>query len=503
MKNTTLRKLAGLAAIATLASCTMLPMGITASAVAEGTTISIKDATSETFNAYKLLNATDGGEGKFAYTLNDKYTAILQTATGKTTQTDILAYIAALDDAAMSDFADVVYKAILADATITPDYNTSDGSFDGVAQGYYLISQTALATDDTAGTMTTVIVDTKGNSDIEVEVKSALPEVQKKLKETNDSTGEVTGWQDGADYDIGDVVPFQLKGTLPNNYDAYTVYSYTFHDIMSAGLTLDQNSIVVYIDADADGAYDEGEEINGYSVVTGAEGQDCTFEITFDNLKTNANITADSVIVVEYEATLNSSAVLGSTGNPNEVYLEYSNNPYATSNTDTTSKTPNDKVIVYTYQLSVDKTDGTSALEGAGFTLYKFDSEADDYVAVGSEITGVTTFVWTGLDAGDYKLEETTVPSGYNKADDLEFTITASYDTDSETPAFGDLDGGDDVTGTASTGILVTEVVNNSGSELPSTGGIGTTLFYVVGGTMAVGAGVYLIAKKRMNNNEE
>ena len=118
-------------------------------------------------------------------------------------------------------------------------------------------------------------------------------------------------------------------------------------------------------------------------------------------------------------------------GNTNVSKLEYSNNPYG----DGTGVTPEDKVIVITYNLIANKVDGNNApLEGAGFTLYKLDSTTGDYVAVGNEITGVTTFYFKGVDAGQYKLVETTVPAGYNKADDLVFSVEATYDTTSDNP---------------------------------------------------------------------
>jgi LPXTG-motif cell wall-anchored protein len=163
-------------------------------------------------------------------------------------------------------------------------------------------------------------------------------------------------------------------------------------------------------------------------------------------------------------------------------------------------ETVKDVVIVFTYEYDVNKVDGAGeALTGAGFTLYK--KVGSEWVAVGNEIVGgdITTFEFKGLDSGDYKLVETTVPTGYNKADDIEFTITASYDIKSNNPQFHKLTiNGKEYT----TGIVVTEVENLTGTELPSTGGIGTTIFYVAGGILVVGAAVMLIAKKRTENEE-
>lgn len=148
---------------------------------------------------------------------------------------------------------------------------------------------------------------------------------------------------------------------------------------------------------------------------------------------------------------------------------------------------------------------------GAGFTLYKWSNEQDKYVAVGSEIKGVTTFNFKGIDAGKYKLVESTVPDGYTKAEDLVFTVVATYDTEDLEPKFGTLtikDGnkvisegeGNVFTVNLAAGSFTTNVVNLTGTTLPSTGGMGTTVFYVVGGGLMAVAVVLLVTKKRMEN---
>ena len=200
--------------------------------------------------------------------------------------------------------------------------------------------------------------------------------------------------------------------------------------------------------------------------------------------------------------------MIGSAGNPNQAKLEYSNNPYG----DGTGKTPWDKVIAFTYQLVANKVDKDGApVVGAGFTLYKWSNEQDKYVAVGSEIKGVTTFNFKGIDAGKYKLVESTVPDGYTKAEDLVFTVVATYDTEDLEPKFGTLtikDGnkvisegeGNVFTVNLAAGSFTTNVVNLTGTTLPSTGGMGTTVFYVVGGGLMAVAVVLLVTKKRMEN---
>lgn len=468
------------------------------------------------YSAWKLLSATDlgevEGEQKYAYEVNETYQAILQGITGKTTDADIIDYINNLDDEGIRDFADAVYEEIVA-ANITGVASTGN-SFAGVEQGYYLIAETKVG--NAQDTYSLVMLDTAGNESVTVNTKEDLPTLEKKIKETNDSTGFVSEWQDGADYDFTDAVPFKLTGTVSSKYDDYKEYYYVFHDKMCDGLSFDSSSVVVKVD---------GKKVTGgYRVETENLGDDCTFEVVFPNLKsiTGATVTADSVITVEFEATLNENAVVGKPGNPNEAKLEYSNNPYHTEDSegdedddtdeDETSETPWDKVIAFTYKLNADKIDGTgAALSGAGFTLYKYDAKTGAYVAVGNEITGVTTFTFTGLDAGLYKLVETTVPAGYNQAADLEFEIVATYDVDSADPqlitlvvndAAGNLisEGEEAVFNTVVTdGAVNTAVRNLQGTELPSTGGIGTTIFYVLGTVLMLGAVVVLVSRRRMN----
>ena len=166
------------------------------------------------YAAYKLLNATDGGEGKFAYTLNDKYAAALKEVTGKTEDKDVINYISGLDADGIRAFADAVFAKI---KTLEPEAKTSDDKFSGVDQGYYLIAETK--TGDEGDTYSLVMLDTAGNDSVTVTTKEDRPELEKKVKEKNDSTGAESDWQDAADYDIGDNVPFQLTGTVDAKYD--------------------------------------------------------------------------------------------------------------------------------------------------------------------------------------------------------------------------------------------------------------------------------------------
>lgn len=245
----------------------------------------------------------------------------------------------------------------------------------------------------------------------------------------------------------------------------------------------------------------------------------CNLEINIANLKTatgDVTLQAGDKIIVEYQAELLTAANMGEAGNWNSGYLEYSNNPYHTGEGDTTSKTPEDMVVDFTYQLAVNKVDNAlKPLKGAGFTLYKYNGTV--YEAVGTEITGVTTFEFKGVDAGQYKLVETTTPKGFNTVDELEFIVKAEHDETSDTPTLTSLTvvdtDGNSLTATNTEagkfvvtkkdGLAATQIINNSGSTLPSTGGIGTTMFYVGGGVLVAGAGVILITKKRAKKDAE
>ena len=503
-------------------------LGLATTAFATDITIDDGAVVGAEYKAYKLLNATDGGDNKFAYTVNTKYLAALRTVVGDAdaTEDEIVAYISAQDTAEETRiFADAIYAQV---KDMAADYNTATNVFSGVDQGYYLIVETATGSVENfeEDTFSLVMLDTAGKDSIKVETKEELPESEKKIKDTNDSTGETTDWQDSADYDIGDTVPFQITFTLPKDYAAYKNYFVGVHDVQAEGLTYNKDMKVTVNGTDITEWFDDTEETD----------DTCTFHfecadiVAKDTADENIALKAEDKIVFTYTATLNENAKLGSTGNPNEMYIEFSNDPYGNGH----SKTPKDKVIVFTYKVNVDKYAEEVAegkeLTGAQFTLYKEVPSTTEGALTGAAIKATLpanvradalaadkhyiiaqtvetdaagdTFGFTGVDDGNYVLVETLVPAGYNAWSAVAFEISAEHEEDSADPKLTELTGGNlftgDVATNASSGILHTDIVNNSGTELPSTGGIGTTIFYIVGGMLAVAAVVLLVTKKRM-----
>ena len=480
----------------------VVAMGVTVFADSSNTySVSIKESKpGHTYSAYQIfsgklenqtLSDVAWGAGVDATTSVEGKTLIqaINAIDGFANCTDAKSVAKALEGKSsdvVDQFAKVVdkYLAAAAGTATTP----ADGKYtiSGLSAGYYFVKDTADISGNDA--QTKFIVEVLGNK--AVDPKSSVPTVEKKVKEKNDTTNTETGWQDAADYDIGDNVPFQLTGTMPSTLADYDTYSYTFTDTLSVGLERNNDVEIYLVNGDA-----RKKVTSSFTISKVANNK---FTVSCDNVKGIEGVTVNSKFVVEYTAKLTENAVIGSAGNPNRVDLTFSNNP----NGEGTGKTPEDKVIVFTYKIVANKVgeDGSTPLEGAGFTLYKIVNGQE--VKVGNEITGVTTFEFKGTDAGEYVLKETTVPAEYNKAEDLHFTVNATYDTNSADPKLTDLSvTGNNTFNTSITGendgSATTTIVNKRGSVLPSTGGIGTTIFYVIGGILMVGAGVILVSRRR------
>ena len=467
---------------------------------AENTTISAPKGSTRTYEVYQIFTG-DLHEGVLS---NIKWGKNGTGTVGKAVDQTILDALAAVNSKSDTEKLAVIQTYVNFDSTAIG--TVSDSNPLTVLTGYYLIKDNGPVNDGEAYSL--YVVQVVGPTTISPKVGTTTSD--KKVKDTNDSAANsTTDWQDSADYDIGDAVPFKLSATIAQDYTSYTHgYKLTFHDKEDAGLSFNKDSVKVYVDGTL--------ITTGYEVVTEGLTGGCTFEVRFADLKEINSVHAGSVISVEYTSTLNNQAVIGSTGNKNTSHVTYTNNPND-KQAGENGETPDDVVIVFTYKTIVNKVtknpnydpkvEGSEEyipLKGAGFTLYKKNASGI-YEAVGSELKSadMTTFTWSGLDDGDYKLVETTTPSGYNTIPDIEFTISAGH-VDGDIPSLNTLSG-NVASGTATftavvnEGSLSTDVVNNSGAQLPSTGGIGTTIFYVLGSILVIGAAVLLVTKKRMS----
>ena len=417
--------------------------------------------------------------------------------------------------------------------------------------GYYLFVDTQTAPDG-VDAYNPALLQVTGQT-ITIKQKYSVPEVEKKVSDTEDG-----GLGDAVDAGIGDSVYFTLTGTLPMNLEDYDSYKYIFHDTLSDGLQYN-GDVKVYLAAKGtDGEPDLAGKTeiaeSGYTVATGdaaAEGD--TLTVTFADLKGVGGVTADSIIIVEYSATLTEAAVIGKPGNTNTVKLEYSNNPNTSDDpSKDTGETPGDTVYVFTYELDGTKVDGQTpdkTLKDAQFVLYRGKDGADptyadgiptnvEYALVaGGKLEGWTEsretamgtdgngkgilvsdvdglFGVSGLDAGIYYLEEVKAPAGYNLLKDpVKLTIDAEISGgDAETnqpPTIGKLDlitegkdGSITTPGDKDNGTVSLEVQNNMGALLPSTGGMGTTLFYIAGAALVLAAGVLFMMKRRTDSGK-
>ena len=456
-------------------------------------------ATTHQYEIYQIFTG-DLSEGILS---NVKWGVNGTGTVGKAVDSTVIDELTAVNSRPDSEKLDVVKKYAKLDST--PVETISNGATYSAVAGYYLIKDK----DNTvsgADTYTTYIV--KVVNDVTITPKGNVPSFEKKVKDINDTTDtDASAWQDSADYDIGDKVPFKLEGTVASNYADYKTYYFAFHDKAEPGLSFNADSVKVYVD---------GNPITtGYNVVTSTTDGD-TFDVVFDNLKDIADVKANSKITVEYTATLNDKeAVLGNQGNVNTAHLEFSNNPNEEqngSNKPETGNTPDDSVIVFTYQVVVNKTKANGeALTGAEFTLEKVLKNGTKETVTVVKNTEGTIFTFKGLDDGDYILTETVTPATYNTIEPIRFTVTADHNiawngearTEILTALTGNVTSG---TATFTADLdkrsLTTNVINQSGATLPGTGGIGTTIFYVIGGLLMAAAAVLLITKKRMNSDK-
>lgn len=499
-------------------------MSITIPAMAAGTTYSItieNNTPGHNYEAYQILSGD----------LHGKILSNVVWANGQTTYTVGTDATEVASNLKTEEDAEALAKSLTL-GTVTKSTNTlTDGKYviSGLAPGYYLIKDADNSLGDNKDDAYTDFI-VKIVADTTARPKIALPTIDKVVQDETgdkDTTADEYGWGETADHSFNESFDYKLIANFPadNNLEPYTSYKLAFHDTLTNGITFEAIKSVQVITADGtvtDIAVKSDTNPNGYeytSIPKENPTDDTKFQITIaDLLKTITNLKGAKVEVI-YSAHLNKDAGIGAEGaNSSKAYLEYSNNPNNAANTGTTTE---DIVWVYTLMMDNTKVDGETKapLAGAGFRLYDTATDVEIPVVYDASINayrpldpdnGETKednavemfsaentgkFDIKGLDAGSYTLKETTVPGGYNKCKDVQIVMSAVH---SDNPM--DITKANCTITKSMNGAFTNtfQIENNKGSVLPETGGMGTVLFYVVGGILVAGAVIVLITRRRM-----
>ena len=523
----------------------------------------VKAGVTHNYSAYKIFNGTVDGDNltNISFAKTDGFGAFLAALKADTTIGSKFASAGTVAEVAnvLSGFQDKSADAkafadfVATHATLLADPVTGHGSLTLDSDGYYVIIETGATGGNDYARTSYILTQYEAKKGAEIVVKSAAPTVDKQVHDEIDDAeaGAVDGWGESADHAINETFQMKLIATIPADEDfaAYKAYKVAFHDTYNKGITFEK---IASVTVAGETTVNKGEANTDYQLASDEDSR--TLDITINNIvpaitAANKKLGTDEITVeVIYNVHLNENAatvndtkegengVTTSYDNVNGVYLEYSNNPNwngsgtAAPGEDTpggdesTGETPKDYVWVFTYESNNKKVDDANKpLTGAKFQIKNGDTViklvdkgngeyvvADQSLEVstseGASPKIVDTMVSTGtdakfnikgLDAGTYTLVETAAPKGYKVAADTVFHISATHaeQTSNAEKADVTLATGKDYT-------LDHTIIDSSSSKLPSTGGMGTTLFVLGGGCMAGLAGIYLISKKRAKDAE-
>lgn len=591
--------------VVTLFLAFAMVLAMSATVFAAGHTISVKDDDTHTYRVFQVLTGTLAEEGSKQLG-NPAWGADAIAEPG-----DVNAFIDSISEDGLSDQDIAQMVAAKVDTTGTGQGTVKAGApLEDLATGYYvLVDETELTGDHVNDTKALHVVKVVNDID-ELDIKWGTTESDKEIVSDtlgpNDEENEVSGDVDNVS--IGDTVNFKIEATIPANANLYNYFYFVINDTLDPGLTLDKDSIKVFIE----GEEDPLEEEDDYLVKTGEAAGDYTFQVGM----VNAKALAGKTIIVTYSAVLNENAKIGELPNNNTQTVTFSNDPNHDYNgegenpgfpdeedEDVLGVTPENTTETFTTGIEIQKVDQDgNVLTGAEFTIegdsteivlvssetFTEDANGEYYglkdgtytkaepvtedsmkpAAAGAtkgyvvaesgydgedaiEVGGVTyrpvkegdtgtvyilvkanagqydgnkynkTVTYTqknttegvtataevgpdgvvrfvGLGAGTYTITETKTPSGYNTLDPVEVEIEFT-----ESPAEGSYHWSTTSTGAtynSTTGVFEMTIVNQQGSELPETGGIGTMVFYVLGTLLVVGCGIVLISKRRMEN---